>query len=81
MFNLGDWTKRLGKQQSFTVPILENGKALKLGAWGLTSETCLYLSRVIHPIGRCLIGEVLRYISRIYDLILIRKGNFHLDLC
>ena len=38
-----------------------NGKMLKLGAGCLISETFLYLSGVIHLIGRCLIGEVLRY--------------------
>ena len=51
----------MGKHPAFTVPICGNGKALELGAWCLISETFLYLSRVIHLIGRCLIGEVLRY--------------------
>ena len=61
MLKLGDWTKRRGKYQTFTVQICEPGKALDLGAWCLISETFLYLSGVIHLIGRCLIGEVLRY--------------------
>ena len=61
--NLGDRTKRLGKHQAFTVPICGNEKLLELGAWCLISETFLYLSAVIHLIGRCLIGEVLRYIK------------------
>ena len=42
--------------------IRSNGKALQLGAGCLKSETFLYLSGVIHHIGWCLIGEVLRYI-------------------
>ena len=41
--------------------IRRNGKALDLSAWCLISETFLYLSGVIHLIGQCLIGEVLRY--------------------
>ena len=61
MFNLGDWTNRLGKHQAFTVPIRGNGKALELGVWWLISEAFLYLSGMIHLIGRCLRGEVLRY--------------------
>ena len=52
----------MGKHQAFTVPILENGKTLELDAWCLISETFLYFSGVIHLIGRCLRGEVLRYI-------------------
>ena len=63
VFNLGDWTKRMGKHQAFTMPICGRGKALELGAWCLISETFLDLSGVIHLIGRCLIGEVLRYVS------------------
>ena len=51
----------MGKHPAFTVPICGNGKALEPGAWCLISETFLYLSRVIHLIGRCLIGEALRY--------------------
>ena len=52
----------MGKNQAFTLPIYGNGKALEVGAWCLISSTFLYLSGVIHLIGRCLIGEVLRYI-------------------
>ena len=43
------------------MPIGGNGKALELGAWCLIIETFLYLSGVIHLIGRCLIGDELRY--------------------
>ena len=43
------------------MPIGRNGRALELGAWGVLSETFLYLSGVIHLIGQCLRGEVLWY--------------------
>ena len=56
MLNRGDWINRGGKYQALTVAILSNGKALELGARCLISETFLYLSGVIHLIGRCLIG-------------------------
>ena len=36
--------------------IRSNGKALELDAGCLISETYLYLSGVIHLIGRCLLG-------------------------
>ena len=52
----------MGKNQAFMLPTHGNGKALEVGAWCLISSTFLYLSGVIHLIGRCLIGEVLRYI-------------------
>ena len=52
----------MGKHQAFTVPIRGHKRALELSAWCLTSETFLYQSGVIYLIGRCLIGEVLRYI-------------------
>ena len=61
MLNLGHWIKRSGKYQALNVAICSNGKALELGAGRLISETFLYLSRVIHLIGGCLVGEVLRY--------------------
>ena len=61
MLNLGDCIKRSGKYQAFTVAIRSNGKALELGAGCIISETFLYLSGVIHLIGQCFIGEVLRY--------------------
>ena len=59
---MGDWIKRSAKYQAFTVSISSNGKALELGTGCLISETFLYLSEVIHLIGRYLIGEVLQYI-------------------
>ena len=62
MFNLSDWTKRVGKHEAFTVLIRRNERALELGAWCLISETFLYLSGVIYLIAGAFIGEVLRYI-------------------
>ena len=58
MFNLGDWTKRMGKHQVSTVPIRGNEKMLDIGEKCLIRETFLYLSGVIHLIGRCFMGEV-----------------------
>ena len=43
----------MGKQQTFTVPIRGIWKALEIG-------TFLYLSGVLHLIGRCHIGGALR---------------------
>ena len=52
----------MGKHQTFTVPICGNGKTLELGVWCLTiSETFSCLNGVIDLLGRCLIGEELRY--------------------
>ena len=62
MVNLSDLIKIMGKHRAFTVPICGTGKALELGAWCLMSETFLYLSGVIHLVGRCLIGEALQYL-------------------
>ena len=63
----------MGKHQAFNVPICGNEKALKLGAWCLICETFLYLSGVIHLIGRCLIGEVLRYIHFCLAAVIISR--------
>ena len=66
----------MGNHQAFTLPICRGGKTLEVGTWCLLSETFLYLSEVIHLIGRCLIGEVSRYIEN-------KKGpiQFHLQKC
>ena len=61
MLQLGDWIKRSGKYQAFAVAFCSEGKELELGAGWLISETFLYLSAVIHLIGRCIIGEVILY--------------------
>ena len=62
MSDLGDWVKRSGKYQAFIAAIRGNRKALEIGTGCPISETFLYPSGAIHLIGRCLIGEVLRYI-------------------
>ena len=78
--NLGDWTKRSGKHQAFTVPICRNWKALELGAWCLISEAFLYLSEGIRLLCWCLIDEVM---SLNFDLtcfgciMCIRNGVLH----
>ena len=67
VLNLGDWIKRSGKYQAFTVAIRNNGKTLQLGAGCLIGETFLHLSGVIHLIGRSLIVEVLQYIFSMHQ--------------
>ena len=54
-----------------SVPICGIGKALDLGAWCVISGTFLYLSGVIHFIGRCPIGEVLQLVFVTHESLLL----------